>query len=75
LALRAKALKLRHALPGSLFAGGLQRWRIHDELAGPETSFAGGGVHLVVVPVDYIENSPALPNELRDHAAKDGGQS
>jgi hypothetical protein len=51
-------LKLRHALPGSLFAGGLQRWRIHDEIAGPETSFAGGGVHLVVVPVDYTENSP-----------------
>jgi hypothetical protein len=31
------------------------------KLQGPETSFAGGGVHLVVVPVDCTENSPALP--------------
>jgi hypothetical protein len=44
-------------------------------LQEPETSFAGGGVHLVVVPVDYTENSPALPNEFRGHAAKNGGQS
>jgi hypothetical protein len=44
-------------------------------LQEPETSFAGGGVHLVVVPVDYTENSPALPDELRGHAAKNGGQS
>jgi hypothetical protein len=44
-------------------------------LQEPETSFPGGGVHLVVVPVDCTENSPALPDELRGDAANDGGQS
>jgi acetolactate synthase-1/2/3 large subunit len=40
-----------------------------------EAAFAGGGVHLVVVPVDYSENSRVLLEELRAHAAKSGEQS
>jgi len=39
-----------------------------------ETAFAGGGVHLVTVPVDYSENMRVLVDELRDHASKSGGQ-
>jgi len=39
-----------------------------------EAAFAGGGVHLVVVPVDYSENSRVLIEELRAHGVKDGGQ-
>jgi acetolactate synthase-1/2/3 large subunit len=39
-----------------------------------EAAFAGGGVHLVAVPVDYSENSRVLIDELRDHAAEPGGQ-
>ena len=38
-----------------------------------EAAFAGGGVHLVSVPVDYSENSRVLIDELRAHAAEDGG--
>ena len=33
------------------------------------------GVHLVVVPVDYSENSRVLLEELRTHAAESGEQS
>jgi acetolactate synthase-1/2/3 large subunit len=33
-----------------------------------EAAFAGGGVHLVVVPVDYAENMRVLVEELRTHA-------
>jgi acetolactate synthase-1/2/3 large subunit len=40
-----------------------------------ETAFAGGGVHLVVVPVDYSENNRVLLDELHAHAAKSGEQS
>jgi acetolactate synthase-1/2/3 large subunit len=40
-----------------------------------EAAFAGGGVHLVVVPVDYSENSRVLLEELHAHAAKSGEQS
>jgi acetolactate synthase I/II/III large subunit len=32
-----------------------------------ETAFAGGGVHLVAVPVDYSENMRVLVDELRSH--------
>jgi acetolactate synthase-1/2/3 large subunit len=39
-----------------------------------EAAFACGGVHLVVVPVDYSENSRVLTEELRTHAATDRGQ-
>jgi acetolactate synthase-1/2/3 large subunit len=39
-----------------------------------KAAFARGGVQLVVVPVDYTENSRVLLEELRDHAAKSGGQ-
>ena len=31
-----------------------------------EMAFAGGGVHLVVVPIDYSENERVLVEELRD---------
>jgi acetolactate synthase-1/2/3 large subunit len=40
-----------------------------------EAAFAGGGVHLVSVPVDYSENSRVLIEELHAHAAKSGEQS
>jgi acetolactate synthase-1/2/3 large subunit len=30
-----------------------------------EAAFAGGGVHLVVVPIDYSENKRALVDELQ----------
>lgn len=33
-----------------------------------EAAFAGGGVHLVTVPVDYSENMRVLVEELRAHA-------
>jgi len=38
-----------------------------------EAAFAGGGVHLVTVPVDYSENIKVLVDELRAHAAEKGG--
>jgi acetolactate synthase-1/2/3 large subunit len=31
-----------------------------------EEAFVGGGVHLIVVPIDYSENTRVLVNELRD---------
>jgi len=40
-----------------------------------EAGFAGGGVHLISVPVDYSENMRVLVDELRAHAAKDGKQT
>ena len=46
-----------------------------DELAPTlEAAFAGGGVHVVSVPVDYSENSRTLIDELQAHAAREGGQ-
>ena len=30
-----------------------------------ENAFAGGGVHLVIVPIDYSENTRVLVDELR----------
>jgi len=39
-----------------------------------EAAFVGGGVHLVVVPVDYSENSRVLLDELQAYAAKSAGQ-
>jgi len=36
-----------------------------------EAAFAGGGVHLVVVPVDYSENIRVLVDELRAQAKRD----
>jgi acetolactate synthase-1/2/3 large subunit len=35
-----------------------------------ENAFRGGGVHLVVVPIDYTENTRVLINELRERAAQ-----
>jgi acetolactate synthase I/II/III large subunit len=40
-----------------------------------EAAFAGGGVHLVCVPVDYSENMRVLVEELRANAAKTEGQA
>jgi acetolactate synthase-1/2/3 large subunit len=37
-----------------------------------EAAFAGGGVHLVAVPVDYSENIRVLVDELRAHAPASG---
>jgi acetolactate synthase-1/2/3 large subunit len=37
-----------------------------------EAAFAGGGVHLVTVSVDYSENMRVLVDELRSHATKEG---
>jgi acetolactate synthase-1/2/3 large subunit len=39
-----------------------------------EAAFAGGGVHLVCVPVDYAENIRVLVDELRAHASNNGEQ-
>jgi acetolactate synthase I/II/III large subunit len=39
-----------------------------------EAAFAGGGVHLVAVPVDYAENTRVLIDELREHASKNEQQ-
>jgi acetolactate synthase-1/2/3 large subunit len=42
-----------------------------DDLAPMlEAAFAGGGVHLVTVPVDYSENMRVLVDELRAHSSK-----
>jgi acetolactate synthase-1/2/3 large subunit len=30
-----------------------------------EAAFQGGGVHLVAVPIDYLENTRVLVDELR----------
>jgi acetolactate synthase-1/2/3 large subunit len=40
-----------------------------------EAAFTAGGVQLVVVPIDYSENSRVLVDELRANAAKNGEQS
>jgi acetolactate synthase-1/2/3 large subunit len=40
-----------------------------------EAAFAGGGVHLVTVPVDYSENMRVLVDELRTHMTKGAKQS
>ena len=37
-----------------------------------EAAFAGGGVRLVSVPLDYSENIRVLTDELRAHASKGG---
>ena len=34
-----------------------------------EKAFAGGGVHLVIVPVDYSENKRVLVDELHRHSS------
>jgi acetolactate synthase-1/2/3 large subunit len=37
-----------------------------------EAAFAGGGVHLVVVPIDYSENKRVLVDELRERMPLQG---
>ena len=48
-------------------AYGAKATRVHDVealLPALEAAFAGGGVHLVVVPIDYSENKRVLVDEL-----------
>jgi acetolactate synthase I/II/III large subunit len=40
-----------------------------------DAAFAGGGVHLVAVPVDYSENTRVLIDELREHASENAKHS
>ena len=35
-----------------------------------EAAFAGGGVHLVAVPIDYSENTRVLVDELRSKVSE-----
>ena len=42
----------------------MREWGARGALRG-ERAFAGGGVHLVTVPVDYSENERVLVQELR----------
>src|SRR5271168_5225601 len=52
------------------------RVEIADGLAPAlQSAFAGGGVQLVSVPIDYSKNSRVLLEELHAHAAKSGEQS
>jgi acetolactate synthase-1/2/3 large subunit len=39
---------------------------IADFMPALERAFAGGGVHLIAVPIDYSENTRVLVNELRE---------
>ena len=48
---------------------GARGWRVNatEDLAPMlEAAFAGGGVHLVTVPIDYAENMRVLVNELKN---------
>jgi acetolactate synthase-1/2/3 large subunit len=42
---------------------------VDDLVPTLEAAFAGGGVHLVDVPIDYSENSRVLVDELRNRAS------
>jgi acetolactate synthase I/II/III large subunit len=46
-------------------AKGSRVTRCDDLIPTLETAFKGGGVHLVVVPIDYSENKRVLVDELR----------
>jgi acetolactate synthase-1/2/3 large subunit len=39
---------------------------VEDLVPTLEAAFAGGGVHLVDVPIDYSENTRVLVDELRN---------
>ncbi|UVF22670.1 acetolactate synthase large subunit (plasmid) [Microvirga terrae] len=43
-----------------------------DLVSTLEAAFAGGGIHVVAVPVDYSENIRVLVEELRDQALSGG---
>ena len=49
-------------------AKGTRVQAIKDLAPALEAAFKGGGVHLVVVPIDYSENIRVLIDELRGHA-------
>ena len=49
-------------------AKGTRVQAIEDLAPALEAAFKGGGVHLVVVPIDYSENIRVLIDELRGHA-------
>jgi acetolactate synthase-1/2/3 large subunit len=38
-----------------------------DLIPALEAAFKEGGVHLVAVPIDYVENTRVLVDELRGH--------
>lgn len=42
---------------------------VSDQKAALENAFATGGVHLVVVPIDYSENKRVLVDELAERFA------
>jgi len=46
-------------------AKGSRVTRCNDLTPTLEAAFKGGGVHLVVVPIDYTENKRVLVDELR----------
>jgi acetolactate synthase-1/2/3 large subunit len=45
-------------------------WKAPMTWCRREAAFAGGGVHLVALPVDYSENIRVLEDELRYLPAK-----
>ncbi len=47
-------------------AKGTRVTAVHDLVPSIEAAFAGGGVHLLDVPIDYSENTRVLVNELRN---------
>ncbi|HKU97453.1 MAG TPA: acetolactate synthase large subunit [Vineibacter sp.] len=47
-------------------AKGTRVTAVGDFIPALERAFAGGGVHVVVVPVDYSENTRVLVDELRE---------
>jgi acetolactate synthase-1/2/3 large subunit len=49
-------------------AEGFRVSAVEDLVPTLEAAFAGGGVHLVDVPVDYFENTRVLVDELRNRA-------
>lgn len=49
-------------------AKGSRVTRVEDLLPTLEAAFAGGGVHLVDVPIDYSENTRVLVEELRNRS-------
>ena len=51
-------------------AGGTRVESTEDLVPALERAFEGGGVHLVVVPIDYSENTRVLIDELRANVSK-----
>ncbi len=45
---------------------------VQELLPALEAAFSGGGVHLVIVPIDYSENKRVLVDELSKRLPVDG---